>query len=119
MSLFQEYASHCDKAVFCESTGVDEGDLARAVAAMQKWLQVTDTMLECLEHLPEVQGNVGGTVGGVSDGPKLIETIALELQRTKHTLVEAGLAETASRLNQYSARVQSALEQLKNEEADD
>ena len=119
MSLFQEYAQHCDRVTYCESTGINQDSLARAVAAMQKWLQVTDTMLESLEQLPEVQGEVGGAVNEPSEGPKLIETIALELQRTKHTFAEAGLAETANRINQYSARVHSALEQLQNEETDE
>ncbi len=111
---FNEYAKQQDVQTYLENAGINAPDIAIAVTAMRMWSEATEQLIAALDKIPEAHGHVGGSA--MSDesgaGNTIADAIALELQRSKYVVQESGLADLASKMIQFSSRVDTAASQL-------
>ena len=111
---FERYAKRRDTQVLLESAGTNKVDLRAASRSMREWLVSTCNMLEAIAKVPEITEQLGGaSFSSNSLGERsLADELTLEFQRVKCILQEIGLDDLMSRINQHSARIEAASEQL-------
>ena len=110
---FESYVRKRNTQVLLEAVGTNKGDLRAASKAMKEWILSTYNMLERIEKIPEISGELGGSVQHNSRGEHTLENeVTLEVQRVRYVLQDANLLDLMERVNQHCARIESASDRL-------
>jgi len=110
---FYEYSRTRDQDLFFEDAGFKKEDVVGAAKAMQEWVAATEKLVAALDQVPVAYGELGGGAASPKVSADVSEQqIALEVQRARYVVQEANLPDLLDRLNQYSARISTALENL-------
>ena len=110
---FNDYAKKRNSETLLESAGTNKNDIRAAAKAMKNWVESTAHMIDCLQKVPEMQGELGGMIASNHLGERTLESeIAMEVQRARYVVAESSLDEIADRLNQFASRISSGIDRL-------
>ena len=108
---FDEYKGRRDQDLFFENAGFESTDVTAVAKTMQQWVEATQQLVEALAKVPATSSSLTSSGAEVSHN-QVEQALALEVQRARHVVEEGNLADMASRMNQYAARLAHGCSQL-------